>query len=103
MTKTKARSEASIQKSLVDYARGAGCVVIKQSTAGRFGTSGWPDLLIITPSGVCGFIEVKREGEEPTPLQTRRMEELRAVKAHVNWTDNVLHGKSLIRALMEMT
>ena len=36
------------------------------------GFAGMPDRLVILPDGKCGFIEVKRCGEKPRPLQEAR-------------------------------
>ena len=36
------------------------------------GFAGMPDRLVILPDGKCGFVEVKRRGEKPRPLQQMR-------------------------------
>ena len=36
------------------------------------GFAGMPDRLVILPDGKCGFVEVKRRGEKPRPLQEAR-------------------------------
>lgn len=90
------RSEASIQKAVVEYARSKGCIAIKQSTAGRFGTSGWPDYLIITKRGQYLWIEFKRDGGEVTPLQQQRHLELLSHGARVIVIDGVAVGKQVI-------
>ena len=36
------------------------------------GFAGMPDRLVILPDGKCGFVEVKRRGEKPRPLQQIR-------------------------------
>ena len=36
------------------------------------GFAGMPDRLVLLPDGKCGFVEVKRRGEKPRPLQEAR-------------------------------
>ena len=36
------------------------------------GFDGMPDRLVLLPAGKCGFVEVKRLGEKPRPLQETR-------------------------------
>ena len=100
MPRAATRSEASIQKAVVAYAKQRGCIAIKQSTAGRFGTAGWPDYLIISLEGRVMFMEIKKEGGRPTPLQARRMEELAANGVEAYTVDNVEVGKSMIDTLV---
>lgn len=45
---------------------------------GPYQLSGMPDVLCIK-SGRAVFLEVKRPGQKPTPIQLARMEELRRV------------------------
>jgi hypothetical protein len=93
--RSSTRSEASIQKAVVTYAKRHDMIAIKQSTAGRYGTSGWPDYLFITPAGLAFFIEFKREGLTLTPLQQQRMTELQG-RIPAFMVDNVPLGKSII-------
>lgn len=90
------RSESSIQRAVVEWARGLGFIAIKQSTAGRYGSSGWPDYLFLTPSGGAFFVEFKREGLTPTPLQHQRIRELNDHNVHVYLVDNAPLGKKII-------
>ena len=99
MPRAVVRSEASIQKAVVAYAKQRGCIAIKQSTAGRFGTAGWPDYLIISLEGRVMFMEFKRQGGEPTPLQDRRMSELRGNMIDCYVVDEVSLGKALVDGL----
>jgi hypothetical protein len=55
--------EKDIQSKVVDYARKAGCIARKLD----FG-QGWPDYLFLF-NGQVLFIEFKRPGEKPKPLQ----------------------------------
>ena len=40
------------------------------------GTAGWPDRIVLMPDGKIAFVEVKRTGEVPRPLQVHRMQQL---------------------------
>ena len=93
MPRVAVRSEASIQRAVVEYARSKGCIAIKQSTAGRFGSSGWPDYLIFTPIGYAYFIEFKKPGGKVTALQAQRIEELRGHEISTHVCDDVVDGK----------
>lgn len=47
--------------------------------ARKFISPGWagaPDRLVLMPGGRMWFVEVKRSGAKPRPLQKRRVEEL---------------------------
>lgn len=99
MPRAPTRSEASIQKAVVDYARKRGVICIKQHSPG-FGSAGWPDYLMIANRGLGSvprvwFIEFKREGQHLTPLQQRRAEELDG-RVKVYMVDNVPLGKQVV-------
>jgi Holliday junction resolvase len=78
--------ESKVQRQIIRYLEDAGWYVVKilQTTK-----NGWPDLQalrlkewrtkdFIQYRGVILFIEVKRPGTKPTPLQLIRHEELRS-------------------------
>ncbi|HEY9640991.1 MAG TPA: hypothetical protein V6C57_10940 [Coleofasciculaceae cyanobacterium] len=68
-------SESSIQSKLIKQYRAAGYYVIKLGITNK---GGLPDLLLIK-DGIASFIEVKKPGCHPTPLQLHRADELRAI------------------------
>ncbi len=39
--------------------------------------TGLPDRLVLLPGGKCAFVEVKRPGEKPRPIQVKRIKQLR--------------------------
>ena len=82
------RSEASIQRAVVNRARARGYIAIKLSSLGRFGTSGWPDYMFVK-GGKTVMIEFKRPGGKTTPLQDRQIAELRAHGMVVEVFDDV--------------
>lgn len=55
------------------------CDVIKQSTAGPFGRSSYPDRLVIMHAGITLWFEFKRVGGKVTPKQARCHKRLRAL------------------------
>ena len=54
----------------------------------RFGDAGYPDRVFINLFGLHCYIEFKRPGEEPTPIQYHRMRQLATRGVEVTWTDN---------------
>lgn len=50
--------------------------------------AGWPDRLFLIPGGRPLFIEFKRQGEVPRPLQSYRLRELRDLGYDAVWADN---------------
>jgi hypothetical protein len=81
---------------VIEYARNHGCICVKQSTAGRYGTAGWPDYLICIPGGAVIWFEFKRPGQKMTPLQARRAEELEQIEHVHEVVDDAVRGKHLI-------
>jgi hypothetical protein len=94
------RSEKSIQKAVVDYARKRGCIAIKLSTNGRFGTSGWPDYMFLRGSHAL-FIEFKRQGGKLTPKQGLHIQILRDAGFPAEVVDTVEWGKLLINRALQ--
>lgn len=79
MKTAEAHEKAEIDK----YLKSIGAYVAKPATFG-YGASGVSDRLCCI-DGTFWAIEVKREGKEPTPLQHRRMEEVRAAAGMTTW------------------
>jgi hypothetical protein len=93
------RSEKSIQKAVVEYARSRGCLAKKLET-GRFGSSGWPDYLFLYRGSVL-FVEFKREGGKVTALQEQIHEQLTEAGFPVAVVDAVYAGRDLITLLIQ--
>ena len=62
------RTESSLQGSIMYAARRLGFLAVKLRGHGR---RGMPDLLLISPEGVVGFLEVKIPGGKLSALQER--------------------------------
>ena len=62
-------TEKTIERKLVQ------AVKAMEGIAPKFvspGFDGMPDRLVLLPNGKCGFVEVKRHGMKPRPLQESR-------------------------------
>lgn len=89
--------EKDIEKKIGDYAKFKKCLYMKFTSPAQRAV---PDRMIITPQGVIGFLEAKRQGQVPTVLQARKMAELKQQGCHVTWCDNVNDGKIFIDMLI---
>lgn len=50
--------------------------------------NGMPDRLILRPFGDASFVEMKKPGEKPRPLQLKRIRDLRAMGFRVDVLDS---------------
>jgi hypothetical protein len=94
MARKRKPLEKSVQKSVIEHARKYGLLCVKHS--GAMGGSSQPDYEVYLPGGSPLLIEFKKFGEQPTPLQAKRIKLLRALKYHVEVIDNTQDGKSLV-------
>lgn len=76
--------ESAIQSRIIKRLEKGGWMVVK---LGITNLPGIPDLLALK-DGVARFIEVKRPGEKPRPLQLYRHEQLRNMGFDVEIMDN---------------
>ena len=86
--------EKTLERKLAEAVKAMGGIAPKFISPGF---AGMPDRLVILPDGKCGFVEVKRRGEKPRPLQEIRHGMLRRLgfKVYVlddaGQIDEVLH------------
>lgn len=66
--------ESAIQRKIIKRYREQGYIVVKINGCNM---PGFPDLMLLK-DGKASFVEVKRPGETPRPLQTFRINELKA-------------------------
>ena len=66
--------EREIERKLVSAVKSRGGICPKFVSPGF---DGMPDWVVLLPHGKLGFVEVKRPGEKPRPLQTARHRLLR--------------------------
>ena len=61
------------------------------------GMAGVPDRIVFLPGGRIIFVELKRPGEKPTPLQNRIIEMLRELGADVRVVDSMEKADEIFR------
>ena len=61
--------EKTLERKLAEAVKAMGGIAPKFVSPGF---AGMPDRLVLLPAGKCGFVEVKRLGEKPRPLQETR-------------------------------
>lgn len=93
----KTKLEGVTEKDFVRYAQSYGCVCIKGEL---FGSSHWPDQLVLCPNDHYFWIEFKREGEEPRPGQLIKHNHLRDANHTVIWTDRYEEATGLLDEIL---
>lgn len=68
------RLEASIERRFIQLLDDRGITHLKLNVNGN---RGWPDRIVFLPGGRPVLVELKRQGEEPRPLQVHVHRELR--------------------------
>jgi hypothetical protein len=91
--------EREIEKKVCDYAKSVGFEVYKFSSPNRVGV---PDRLFVAPHQRAFWIEFKREGGKPTPVQMRECRKLRDCGFDVYLVDSVEDGKAVVDEQLEI-
>lgn len=91
--------ESAIENTVVDWAKRRNFLALKV----KFVETGYPDRLFISPKGHTIFLEFKRPGEVPEPIQLYRIGQLREHGIPAFWTDNVIESISILSAALEPT
>lgn len=68
--------EKNIEQYFVRKVKAAGGWPVKLACPG---TAGMPDRMVLWPEGECQFVELKRPGGRPRPLQVSLMNRLHAI------------------------
>ncbi|MBU5677892.1 VRR-NUC domain-containing protein [Alkaliphilus sp. MSJ-5] len=89
--------ESRIEKELVNRVKAIGGLAWKFVSPG---TSGVPDRIVILPDGQTIYVELKRPGAKPEPLQLKRHKELRNRGHKVFVIDSLEGVKSFIQEVM---
>jgi hypothetical protein len=89
--------EKDIESKVVAWAKKKNFLAIKV----RFQDAGYPDRLFISPSGHTIFIEFKRPGEKPDPLQRYRIRTLQQRSIPAYWTDNYVEAVRILERALE--
>ena len=77
--------EKTIEQKFVKAVKAMGGIAPKFVSPGF---DGMPDRLVLLPNGIIAFVEVKRNGEKPRPLQEARHELLRRLGFEVYILDD---------------
>lgn len=77
--------EKEIERKLVKQTKACNGMCLKFTSPSLTGV---PDRIVLLPRGKMGFVEVKRPGERPRPIQVKRIEELRKLGFKVFVLDN---------------
>ena len=77
--------EKEIERKLVKQTKAYDGMCLKFTSPSLTGV---PDRIVLLPKGKVGFVEVKRPGERPRPIQVKRIEELRKLGFKVFVLDN---------------
>lgn len=93
----RVEKESAIEGRAVRWAAQRGILNRKMNGLGNVS---WPDRLFILPNGIAAFVEFKRPGEQPTPLQYDTMRKLLDAKQHVAWFDDSDAAIQWLEALM---
>ena len=86
--------ESYVEREIRKYAVKHGFTFIK-----LMGMKGIPDRMVLGPGKVVAFLEVKRPGQKPTPIQQYRLKSLRDLGFTATWVDNIDDGKQFIKEL----
>jgi hypothetical protein len=89
--------EKDIENKVCKWAAGRGFICLKI----KFVETGWPDRLFISPEGHTIFIEFKRRGHVPTPLQMYRITELQKRGIPASWHDTYVGAVTTLKAALE--
>ena len=90
--------ERDIEKAVCAYARSQGLDTYKFVSPSHMGV---PDRMFVGPGEHVFFIEFKREGQQPTPVQMREIAKLKRKNFRVYVVDNVELGKTVVNFELE--
>jgi len=91
--------EKHLEQKFVKAVKAAGGICPKFVSPGF---DGMPDRLVLFPMGRLGFVEVKRHGEKPTPLQQARHGMLRRLGFKVYVLDDEAQMPKILEELHEI-
>nr|WP_300680816.1 VRR-NUC domain-containing protein [uncultured Acetatifactor sp.] len=90
--------ESELEKKFCGLVRQAGGKAYKFVSPGNAGV---PDRIVVLPGGRVGFVELKRQGEEPRKLQRLRLEELRKLGCLAEAVDGMEAAGAFVAKLRE--
>lgn len=89
--------EKEIEKQLVRQVQSLDGWCLKLTSPSMIGV---PDRLILLPEGRVAFVEVKRPGQKPRPIQVRRIKQLRELGFKVYVLDDSNEISRIIEEVM---
>jgi len=89
--------EKHLEQKLVKAVKAAGGIAPKFTSPG---TDGMPDRILLFPGGKLAFVEVKRHGQKPTPLQMARHGLLRKLGFLVYVLDDETQINQILEGVM---
>ena len=95
-TERNIMQEKIIEKKLIQAVKTMGGLAPKFVSPGF---DGMPDRIVLMPGSKIGFIEVKRKGENPSPLQVSRHELLRRLGFKVYVLDDEGQIEQIIKMI----
>lgn len=94
--------ESKVRDPVVRWAKGNGFMHVRM--AFRIGVqTALPDDLFISPAGIHVWIEFKRDGKEPTPLQYDKLEKLARRGVAAFWADNKEDAIAALQRVLDFT
>ncbi len=87
--------ESEIEQACVKIAKDHNCILLKIQ-----GAKGYPDRLLLTPTGRPMFMELKRPGETLRPLQQHVLQKLTQMGYITQMVDSVELFKTCLQALL---
>jgi len=91
--------ESKVRDPVVKWAKAQGIMHVRMAM--RPGVaSGVPDDLFLLHGGHAVFIEFKRPGKEPTPIQTAKLLRLRDLGFFAVWADDSAAAIAVLKAFM---
>ena len=90
--------ESTLKKKVLEYLNSVpGCKAIKMH-GNRYVEAGTPDICCCY-QGRAMWIELKRPGEQPTPIQLKRLREWQEAGAVVGWVTDLEGVKRMLEEL----
>lgn len=86
--------ERRIESQFIEYCSSLSIKCLKLKLASE---SSWPDRTLLYKGQVM-FMELKRSGERPTPLQQYTLDQLAAEGFHARWSSDIEQMKLIVLA-----